>query len=500
MMPPTPPRFSLPRGEDYAALRDLFRNAGFTAEGIHGIFGMAGVISIPDPDVPRFLEQTRADRPLDVLVRLFILGVACERDLVRRVLAPLSLDDLAAAGLLGIGERSVDAEVKLFPLENLWIAADKPPEMGTGPHEDFVMSIGGSTLSLRGLTIRRPAGKALDLGTGCGAHALWAAPHSAQVTAIDRNPRAVDFARFNVRLNDIENVECLEGDLFGPVTGRRFDLILANPPFIISPVARLAYRDSGVRGDRFCRRLVRDAAAHLDDGGYVQIVANWPHEGDSTASLEEWFEGTGCDVWVLRSKVYDAPDYVTRWLKEEGPIDPLVHVERYQSWVRFLEEEKIPAVAIGVISMRRRSAGSNWFRLQDAPERLVGPCGEDVLRAFAIQDFLEAHATDSDLVEERLLRAPSVRLDETCEAEGGGWQVRARRLRLAEGIAHSEEVDQNVAHLALRCDGTRSLRELIAEMSASTGQPVDAVAPAVVEVARDLLRRGFLRPAAEDPR
>lgn len=73
----------------------------------------------------------------------------------------------------------------------------------------------------------------LDLGTGTGAIAL-AIKHErpeAQVTAVDISPDALALARENAERLQLD-VELLEGDLFAPVTGRSFDLVLTNPPYV----------------------------------------------------------------------------------------------------------------------------------------------------------------------------------------------------------------------------------------------------------------------------
>src|SRR5581483_11200196 len=106
------------------------------------------------------------------------------------------------------------------------------------------------------LTVRRRVGSALDLGTGCGILALLAADHAGRVVATDVNPRAVNMAAFNARLNGLENVEALTGDLLAPVRGRRFGLIVANPPFVISPESGYLYRDGGRPGDDLLRELL----------------------------------------------------------------------------------------------------------------------------------------------------------------------------------------------------------------------------------------------------
>ena len=74
-----------------------------------------------------------------------------------------------------------------------------------------MLGIVPATETLAHLTVRRPATRALDLGTGCGAQALWLARHSESVVAVDVNPRALALASFNASLNGIANVQCREG-------------------------------------------------------------------------------------------------------------------------------------------------------------------------------------------------------------------------------------------------------------------------------------------------
>src|SRR5439155_8944067 len=153
-----------------------------------------------------------------------------------------------------------------------------------------------------------PARRTLDLGTGCGVLAALASRHSDRVSATDKNPRAAAMARFNVQLNGITNVDCMTGDLFTPVTGSRFDLVISNPPYVIAPTFRYLFSDSGIRGDEFCRDLVRRVPAFLEDEGYCQLMANWGHRAGQSSedALADWFEGTACDVLVVGGKTEDA--------------------------------------------------------------------------------------------------------------------------------------------------------------------------------------------------
>jgi release factor glutamine methyltransferase len=93
-----------------------------------------------------------------------------------------------------------------------------------------------SALLVRTLAKCVPAGedtgRALDMGTGSGVGAVFAARHGYRVTAVDINPEAVRCARINALLNHLDDrIEAREGDLFAPVEGETFDLVLFNPPF-----------------------------------------------------------------------------------------------------------------------------------------------------------------------------------------------------------------------------------------------------------------------------
>lgn len=115
----------------------------------------------------------------------------------------------------------------------------------------------------------------LDVGTGSGALALEAARcGAAQVTAVDISARAVASARLHARLNGLR-VRVVRGHLLTPVADRRFDLIIANPPYV--PSAERRSGGSGLRGRSGCsgRALAWDAGA---DGRALldQICADGP--------------------------------------------------------------------------------------------------------------------------------------------------------------------------------------------------------------------------------
>lgn len=113
--------------------------------------------------------------------------------------------------------------------------------------------------------------KVLDMGTGSGVGAVFAAKCGAQVTAVDINSEAVRCASINALLNHVEDrVSVLEGDLFTPVDKQRFDLILFNPPYYRGAAQTLL--DHAWRSEDTVERFAAGLATYLNPGGYALVV------------------------------------------------------------------------------------------------------------------------------------------------------------------------------------------------------------------------------------
>lgn len=130
---------------------------------------------------------------------------------------------------------------------------------------------------------RSEGSRALDLGTGAGAGAVFAARRGHQVIAVDLNPEAVRCARLNALLHRLEDrIEVREGDLFAPVAGATFDLILFNPPFFRgTPKSRF---DLSWRGTDVLERFAAGLPAALAPGGVALLLLST--DGDGPALLD----------------------------------------------------------------------------------------------------------------------------------------------------------------------------------------------------------------------
>jgi SAM-dependent methyltransferase len=488
--------FAFQEPDDYDRFRDVLEKAGYTDSGVLEALGVKDFPSIRGSDTPLLLRRTNRGTPLDTIIRLFLIEVPCGLKDVQSAVQPIPLETLARAGLVEIAGSSVTAAVKLLPFRNLLVAFDSTRRLRSPDRHDYVMGIGSSSLTLANLTVRRHARATLDLGTGCGIQALLAAPHSARVVAVDRNPRAVRLATFNARLNGLSNVECRDGDFLEPLQGETFDLVISNPPFVISPERRYIYRDGGMAADAVCQRIVREVPRFLEEGGYCQILCNWVHlKGqDWQERLAGWFEGSGCDAWVMRSETRDAATYASTWIRHTERGEPEGSRERFDTWMDYYEKLGIEAVSAGVITMRRAAGRLNWYRCDDGPEKMLGPCGDSVLRGFELRDFLDTVREDSALLDARTRVSPDVRLRRQSEPSPEGWVDVSTEIHLTRGLAYSGSIDPYVANLTVGCDGRRPLRELLAEMAASLGKSEAEIASAFCVVVRGLIERGFLLP------
>jgi release factor glutamine methyltransferase len=128
------------------------------------------------------------------------------------------------------------------------------------------------------IAVEKPAQRILDLGTGSGCLAIAVAKQlpQARVTAVDVSAAALAVARENAARHGVA-VRFLQGDWFAPLAGERFDLILANPPYVAEADPHLAQGDvrfeprgalaAGPEGLDDIRRIVAEAPAHLVPGG-----------------------------------------------------------------------------------------------------------------------------------------------------------------------------------------------------------------------------------------
>ncbi|RKN49635.1 methyltransferase domain-containing protein [Micromonospora endolithica] len=485
-----------PAGVD--ALRTALTDAGYTANGIASRLGAAATSGVARNDFRAALRATEDRDPLGTLIRVFICEQTEPEAAVAAALAPLSLDEALAGGLVERHGDGLRMGLDLEPYaDDWWVLADVPASARPGRplHAEHVLGIGGATQTLIGATVRQPVETALDLGTGSGVQALHLGTHARRVTATDLSERALRFAATTAALNG-QDWELLRGDLVAPVAGRRFDLVVSNPPFVVGPgTTTHVYRDSGRVGDAIGAELAAAAPGLLTEGGTMQYLANWVHVTgeDWGERVAGWFAGTGLDAWVIQREVADPMAYVNLWLTDVGhTADP----HRAAAWLDWFDAHKVEAIGFGIVSLRRAGHADPVVRVEDLRQRVEVPLGDRVAGWFDRQDWLRVRDTEG-LLAARYRAADGLQLRQEATMGDEGWAVDRQVLAMPRGLRWTEEIDPLVLALVGGADGRLSLRDQLALLAVAHDVPAEELAEAAGPIVAHLVERGFIEPVAD---
>lgn len=497
-------------------LRTAFLDADFTADGLLERLGAPAYAALARAETVPALRATRGATPLDTLVRLFLL---------QRSVTPAEAEAALPGGLLGdaveggwlrreaageAGAEVIRAVIDVRPYggpdgQDWFIASDLGCAVGGAggigsAAEGVVLGVGGASTTLAGLTVRGPVGDALDLGTGSGIQALHASVDATRVTATDLNPRALSFTALTLALSGAPEAELLEGSLFEPVDGNRYDLIVSNPPFVISPGARLTYRDGGMSGDDLCRTLVQQAGDRLNEGGYAHFLANWQHvDGEEWSDrLRSWVPA-GCDAWIVQREVQDITQYAELWLRDAGDhrTDPETYAARYEAWLDEFEARNTKAVGFGWITLRRSGAAEPSIVVEEWPHPVEQPLGETVRAHFARQDYLRTH-DDAALLAGHFTLAPEVVQEQI--GLPGAEDPEHVVLRQHRGMRRATQVDTVGAGFAGVCDGSLSAGRILDAIAQLIGEDPVRLRDQTPAQIRLLVEQGFLEPVEQGTR
>ena len=454
--------------------------------------------------------------------------------------------------------------------DDVLIASDWGELVGAIPGPDHVMPVGGATRTLAALAAYGADERVLDVGTGCGYHAILAALCGARVTATDVSARALGYARFNAALAGAE-IDFRRGSLLEPVRGswsdpadavdsadsssaasERYDVVVSNPPFVITPEAARAdgvrtYRDGGGEGDSLLAELVGELGGVLAPGGRAWMLGNWEIKASDAApdrpfgsvsgrlydaapdrpfdAVPDWARGPAAwipddlDAWVIQREVLAPPDYAEMWLRDGGQTPRDRGYEKaYAAWLDDFARRGVVGVGMGYISVRapERESGdwdagdSNAGNWDAACSNAAGSNAEDSAKRRPWRRFEElsgpapidlhgyvegvwAHrdllrAGDSALLAARLVCRG---VEHRLHAPG---QAEPFMLKLAQvaGFAAEVQVTSAVAGVVGACDGELTLGALCDAVAQLLGEPAEDVRTEVLPAVRELVGLGIL--------
>ncbi|MCA0337784.1 MAG: class I SAM-dependent methyltransferase [Actinobacteria bacterium] len=485
-----------------AALRADLVAADFTVSGVGELLGpMAGAALLRDHLLPAQRVTAADDSPRSSLVRLFSLGDPVDLAEAERALPTLGVDGAAHLGLVAFEGDAVVALVDVRPYAadgiDHWIASDLG-ELATGRPllPDHVLGFGGASATLASWTPRPQVRRALDLGTGCGVQALHLMPHAEEVVVTDLSERALGFARFNALLNDAD-WDVRAGSLLAPVAGELFDLIVSNPPFVITPrggeVPLFEYRDGGASGDAIVAGLVRTIGAHLVPGGIAQFLGNWEVRvgQDWQDRLREWLEGTGLDAWIVQREMQDPAEYAETWARDGGHHPGTADFDRmYAAWLDDFASREVAAIGFGVITLHRpMHERAPFVDLVDLRQPVAGGLGESIRAGIAARVWLAEH-TDEEVLDLAWRAADDVH--ESRHRRPGADDPSRILWHQGSGLRRQVELTTVTAAYASVCDGELTAGVAASAIAGLLGADDAAVRAEVVAFIRDVARDGLL--------
>ncbi|MFW6187491.1 MAG: methyltransferase, partial [Actinomycetota bacterium] len=476
---------------------------------------------------PALRTPGHPDRCLAGVVSLFLLGRTVPVETLAP--APVRPEQLVGLGLAEETEGGLRSTVDLRPHASddgteLYVASDLGESQRPGVlRRDHVLGIGQASLTLAQTTDRRRVDRALDLGTGCGIQTFHLLAHAGHVTATDVSDRALGFTRFNLLLNaralgldparPEARVSLRRGSLLEPVRGETFDLVVSNPPFVITPRPagerpedRFTYRDGGLPGDRIVADLVRELPAVLAPGGTAHLLGNWevlaPEPGDGRPAAERWmlrpqrWVPEGVDAWWIQRELAGPEEYAETWLRDAAESRDGEHYERaYRAYLDDFAARGVEAVGFGLIRLRRPARpGEVLRRFEHLPHPVQQPLAPALAAAWERADRLAA--SGPQWLDVRLVAAEDV--TEERHQRPGAEHPGVILLRQGAGLRRTVVLTSEAAGFAGACDGELSARQILGALAVLLDWAGDERQRLAEEV-RHLVLDGFLVPQESAP-
>jgi methylase of polypeptide subunit release factors len=550
---PDAPRSDLP-GLLEALAADL-QAVRYTLDGVAGLLGESAYNALNrDQIIPALLATESAARgesataALAAVVRLWLLAEPQTRAALDAALPRIRAEGLVELGLLepvpgagplgtdpsgtglsGAGLMQAKADLRPYGWDanedgsggaELWVASDLAAHQQAGVlRHDHVLGIGQASTTLVQTTVRRHVAKALDLGTGCGIQSFHLLHHAEHVTATDISERALAFTRFNLLLNSAalhldpghleDRVSLRLGSLLEPVAGGKFDLVVSNPPFVITPrtsgevaSGQFTYRDGGLPGDEIVSSLVRDLPSVLAPAGTAQLLGNWEiPAGAAWADRPQSWVGPDADAWFIQREQVSPEQYAETWLQDASESRDRQHYrDAYAAYLADFASRNVAGIGFGMIWLRRPAAGAGAAtirRFEEITYPIEQPIGPHLGAAVGRSDWLAAHSLENA----HLLVADDV--TEERHQRPGAEHPGVILLRQGAGLRRTNLLSTELAGFVSACDGDLSVGQIIGALAALLGGSLagedgfdgDAFRAGLLTEVANLVRDGFLLPA-----
>ncbi|MHB8575324.1 MAG: methyltransferase domain-containing protein [Dehalococcoidia bacterium] len=361
---------------------------------------------------------------------------------------------------------------------------------------DAVMGCGETTADLcqAGHPTRRLA-SVLDLGCGAGTAALLYAAQAERAVGVDINPRAVALARINAALNDITNVEFRQGDLFAPVAGETFDLIVSQPPFIARPPGSegAAYLHGGARGDELPLRVLRELPARLTAGGRAVLLIEWPElAGEPIAERVRGAVQDGVNLLLLQAPGMDLDEHCIVYTFCATPaIDPEFGLAAVARRAHFAELG-IERLAFTYVVLERADPVPGWTEVIEIPAETKAKVTSGQLDRLIAARTLRSSGSAALLAAS--LRIPPGAVFSRERTPGGASASETRITFAAQTLRGPLDLNEGAYMLVALIDDAPTVQAAAERFAADLGAPLAAAIAKILPAVEHALAIGVLEP------
>lgn len=483
---------------EFQALRRLLQDCDYTEAAVCRRLRIPSIYDFKTVRERREKVFEVNDR-LDALIRLLMDQEALPASMLDDHLGPQALpifESLSVVRRLSDDPSRVYADAVLYPQEGLYICSDRTFLVETHaditlPEDVVYASITRNSGRFVSFLPPDPCESLLELCAGTGIAALIAAQRYARRSwACDLSGRCTHFARFNALLNGIENVQAVQGDLYKPVNGMRFERIVAHPPYVPAEEQRLMFRDGGQDGEQILRGIVEGIPEHLKPGGRVYALSLvTDREGEPIEQrVRKWLGESEFeyDVFLVYDDAERRPNAILQAVAEaKGKLGQLGPRSK------MYERLKVETILYGVIVIERhqRQRAPLTARCQKSPRS-----GNEIIEWFREWQLSAAEPRFQEtLTKARPFLGQGVLLTVTHEERNGQLFPVEFRMRAKHPLISDARVEPWVAALIGACDGTRTCIELFGYLKEEEVITDEMSEDAFRSVLRQLLESGFLQ-------
>jgi methylase of polypeptide subunit release factors len=482
--------------DDFTNIRQALTGSGFTEREAARRLGMNHIADFEN-DADREQIEPYQETAVGTLIRLFIEGRFVNERLLRDRIGNGAVDAMFRAGLITMfenGDGNIGAAVALYDTVGVYIISDRwnTPDRSAFPVQPDIVypAIVANAQNFLAFLPDEACDDFLDLCSGTGVAALSAARRFARrAWACDVAERATLFAEFNARLNGLENVTTVTGDLYEPVNGLQFDRIVAHPPYVPVLRPKYIYHDGGEDGETISRRIVASLPRFLKPGGLLYMVTSATDRME--APLERRIRGwlgeaeSDFDVALIPRALVNPEEFsMTQSVNSSTPREDL---KRFRG---IFERDKVQHLVNGMILVQRKTSSRTVFTVRRQASRRTTL---DSVRSMLTWETAASSPDATDhILNARARCNPELELHVSHKMTDEGWAISQYRLQTGFPFSMDATTDAWAPFLVGMCDGSKTLRQHFEDLKAQEALPATARPDEFARAVSVLISGGFI--------